>query len=188
MTQKHHTHQFTRTEEAITVLFCLIDDAYANLNPRGRRYESLKRLSNSGDITLTLFQQLRGIESGRDLGGDACLGQYLAGGVSKGRPGGGGLEHALIELLTDLLRHQGAELFGVGVEAIGHLTERSVAQTAVSRPGQCGVEGTAGGGDRCASLALAPVRPLAEDRSCGRVDRFRDEVSTNPFTIDPVPR
>jgi hypothetical protein len=43
MTQKHHTHQFTRTEEAITVLFCLIDDAYANLNPRGRRYESLKR-------------------------------------------------------------------------------------------------------------------------------------------------
>jgi hypothetical protein len=29
MTQKHHTHQFTRTEEAITVLFCLIDDAYA---------------------------------------------------------------------------------------------------------------------------------------------------------------
>ncbi len=27
MTQKHHTHRFTRTEEAITVLFCLIDDA-----------------------------------------------------------------------------------------------------------------------------------------------------------------
>ncbi len=36
MTQKHHTHRFTRTEEAITVLFCLIDDAYTNLNPRGR--------------------------------------------------------------------------------------------------------------------------------------------------------
>jgi hypothetical protein len=56
MTQKHHTHQFTRTEEAITVLFCLIDDAYANLNPRGRRYESLKRLSDSEVITLALFQ------------------------------------------------------------------------------------------------------------------------------------
>jgi hypothetical protein len=55
MTQKHHTHQFTRTEEAITVLFCLIDDAYANLNPRGRRYESLKRLSDSEVITLALF-------------------------------------------------------------------------------------------------------------------------------------
>jgi hypothetical protein len=37
MTQKHHTNRFARTEEAITVLFCLIDDAYANLNPRGRR-------------------------------------------------------------------------------------------------------------------------------------------------------
>src|ERR671913_1323697 len=71
MTQKHHTHQFTRTEEAITVLFCLIDDAYANLNPRGRRYESLKRLSDSEIITLALFQQLRGIESERSFLRDA---------------------------------------------------------------------------------------------------------------------
>ena len=62
MTQKHHTHQFTRTEEAIMVLFCLIDDVYANLNPRGQRYESLKRLSDSEVIILALFQQLRGIE------------------------------------------------------------------------------------------------------------------------------
>ena len=71
MTQKHHTHQFTRTEEAITVLFCLIDDAYANLNPRGQRYESLKRLSDSEVITLALFQQLRGIESERSFLRDA---------------------------------------------------------------------------------------------------------------------
>src|SRR5215216_4332350 len=71
MTQKYHTHQFTRTEEAITVLFCLIDDAYANLNPRGRRYESLKRLSDSEVITLALFQQLRGIESERSFLRDA---------------------------------------------------------------------------------------------------------------------
>jgi hypothetical protein len=28
-------------EEAITVLFCEIDDAYRNLNPQGSRYESL---------------------------------------------------------------------------------------------------------------------------------------------------
>ena len=55
MTQKHHTHRSTRTKEAITVLFCLIDDAYANLNPRGRRYESLNRLSDSEVITLALF-------------------------------------------------------------------------------------------------------------------------------------
>jgi hypothetical protein len=71
MTQKHHSHQFTRTEEAITVLFCLIDDAYANLNPRGRCYESLKRLSDSEIITLALFQQLRGIESERSFLRDA---------------------------------------------------------------------------------------------------------------------
>jgi hypothetical protein len=71
MTQKHHTNQFTRTEEAITVLFCLIDDAYAILNPRGRRYESLKRLSDSEIITLALFQHLRGIESERSFLRDA---------------------------------------------------------------------------------------------------------------------
>src|ERR687886_2057068 len=71
MTPKHHTHQFTRTEEAITVLFCLIDDSYANLNPRGRRYESLKRLSDSEVITLALCQQLRGIESERSFLRDA---------------------------------------------------------------------------------------------------------------------
>src|SRR4028119_1159705 len=72
MTQKHHAHRFTRTEEAIMVLFCLIDDAYANLNPRGRRYESLKRLSDSEVITLALFQQLRGIESQRSFLRDAA--------------------------------------------------------------------------------------------------------------------
>src|SRR5919206_2682079 len=71
MTQKHHIHRFTRTEEAITVLFCLIDDAYANLNPRGRRYESLKRLSDSEVIALALCQQLRGVESERSFLRDA---------------------------------------------------------------------------------------------------------------------
>ena len=52
-------------------MFCLIDDAYANLNPRGRRYESLRRLSDSEVITLALFQQLRGIESERSFLRDA---------------------------------------------------------------------------------------------------------------------
>jgi hypothetical protein len=47
-------------------LFCLIDDAYATLNPHGaRRYESIKRLSDSEVIALALFQQLRGVERGR---------------------------------------------------------------------------------------------------------------------------
>jgi hypothetical protein len=59
-------------EEAIIVLFCEIDDAYRNLNPRGSRYESLKRLSDSEVITLALFQQLRGVESERSFLRDAA--------------------------------------------------------------------------------------------------------------------
>jgi hypothetical protein len=58
MARDHHTRQFDRTEEAITVLFCLADDAYRLLNPRAaRRYESLKRLSDSEVLTLALLQQ-----------------------------------------------------------------------------------------------------------------------------------
>lgn len=63
MAQAHLTPQLTRTEEAITVLFCLIDDVYYRLNPNGQRYASLKRLSDSEILTLALFQQLRGVES-----------------------------------------------------------------------------------------------------------------------------
>jgi hypothetical protein len=58
-------------EEAIIVLFCEIDEAYRNLNPRGSRYESLNRLSESKSITLALFQQLRGVESERSFLRDA---------------------------------------------------------------------------------------------------------------------
>src|ERR687898_2163926 len=57
------TPRLAETEEALSVLFCLIDDAYTLLNPRARSYESIKRLSDSEIITLALFQQLRGIES-----------------------------------------------------------------------------------------------------------------------------
>jgi len=67
MAQPHHTRRLAQTEEAITVLFCLIDDSYVHLNPGRRRYESLKRLSDSEIITLALFQQLRGIESERSF-------------------------------------------------------------------------------------------------------------------------
>ena len=49
----------SRSEEAVTVLFCLIDDAYyALLNPRANTYGSLKRLSDSEVLTLALLQQL----------------------------------------------------------------------------------------------------------------------------------
>jgi len=69
----HHntTPRAARSEEAVTVLFCLIDDAYALLNPRGDMYGSLKRLSDSEVITLALIQQLRGVESERSFLRDA---------------------------------------------------------------------------------------------------------------------
>ena len=67
MAQPEHTPQFVLLEEAITVLFCLIDDAYVTLNPKGWLYESLNKLSDSEVITLALFQQLRGTESQRSF-------------------------------------------------------------------------------------------------------------------------
>jgi hypothetical protein len=54
-------------EEAVTVLFCRVDDIYYRLNPEGRRYETLKELSDSEVMTLALFQQLRGVESERSF-------------------------------------------------------------------------------------------------------------------------
>jgi len=71
MVHAHHTRRLAQTEEALTVLFCLIDDAYSLLNPHGRRYESIKRLSDSEVIALALFQQLRGVESERSFLRDA---------------------------------------------------------------------------------------------------------------------
>ena len=71
MAQLNHTPRLAGTEEALTVLFCLVDDAYALLNPRAGRYESLKRLSDSEVIALALFQQLRGVESERSFLRDA---------------------------------------------------------------------------------------------------------------------
>ena len=72
MAQPHHTPRLAYKEEALTVLFCLIDDAYTLLNPHGdRRYESLKRLADSEVLALALFQQLRGVESERSFLRDA---------------------------------------------------------------------------------------------------------------------
>jgi Transposase DDE domain len=68
MAQPQHTSSLTSLEEALTVLFCLIDDAYTTLNPHGAyQYEALKHLSDSEVITLALFQQLRGVESERSF-------------------------------------------------------------------------------------------------------------------------
>src|SRR5215211_87296 len=71
MAQLNHTPRLSETEEALSVLFCLVDDSYAHLNPRAQRYESIKRLSDSEVIALALFQQLRGVESCRSFLRDA---------------------------------------------------------------------------------------------------------------------
>ncbi len=67
MAQPELTLQFALLEEAVTVLFCRVDDIYYRLNPKGRRYETLKELSDSEVMTLALFQQLRGVESERSF-------------------------------------------------------------------------------------------------------------------------
>jgi Transposase DDE domain len=67
MAQPELSPQLALLEEAITVLFCRIDDTYYLLNPKGRHYESLKELSDSEIMTLALLQQLRGIESQRSF-------------------------------------------------------------------------------------------------------------------------
>src|SRR3954452_3297535 len=67
MARLHHTQGLARTEDAVTVLFCLTDDTYARLNPRANSYKSIKRLSDSEVLTLALLQQLRGVESERSF-------------------------------------------------------------------------------------------------------------------------
>ncbi len=71
MAQAKDTRGGVSPEEALTVLFCLIDDAYRLLNPDGGRYEALNKLSDSEVLTLALLQQLRGVESCRSFLRDA---------------------------------------------------------------------------------------------------------------------
>jgi hypothetical protein len=63
MNRFEHAQGLDLLEEAVTVLFCLVDDVYQNINPNAQRYESLNKLSDSEVITLALFQKLRGMES-----------------------------------------------------------------------------------------------------------------------------
>jgi hypothetical protein len=52
MANSNLTPSAARLEEALTVLFCLIDEAYDLLNPSGSdAYSSLKRLSDSEVLT-----------------------------------------------------------------------------------------------------------------------------------------
>jgi hypothetical protein len=70
MEQSEHAQRLTLLEEAedaIIVLFCLVDDTYPILNFKAEHYEFLKQLSDSEVITLALLQQLRGVESERSF-------------------------------------------------------------------------------------------------------------------------
>lgn len=67
MAQPQLTPPLALLQEALTVLFCRVDDIYYRLNPQRRRYEALKELSDSEVLTLALFQQLRGVESERSF-------------------------------------------------------------------------------------------------------------------------
>jgi hypothetical protein len=71
MARPKGTPPLAALEEAVMVLFCLVDDAYRALNPRGDRYGPLKKLSDSEVLALALFQQLRGVESERSFLRDA---------------------------------------------------------------------------------------------------------------------
>ena len=59
MDRSEHVQGFALLEEAITILFCLVDDVYQTINPDGWRYERLKKLSDSEVMTLVQFQQPR---------------------------------------------------------------------------------------------------------------------------------
>lgn len=82
MANPNTTPSAAHLEEALTVLFCLIDDTYRLLNSSGSdAYSSLKRLSDSEVLTLALFQQLRGLESERSFLRDAARFSHLFPGV-----------------------------------------------------------------------------------------------------------
>ena len=64
MAHPHHTPSLALLEEALTVLFCRIDDAYYQINPRGARYASLKGALRLGDSSPSpSSSSSRGIES-----------------------------------------------------------------------------------------------------------------------------
>ena len=86
MAHSHDILELARTENALTILFCLVDDAYQTLNSKRRRYESLKRLSDSQVLALALFQYLRGVESERSFLPDAArfFGHLFPGGGRAG--------------------------------------------------------------------------------------------------------
>ncbi len=61
------------------------------------------------------------------------------------------------------------------IEPVGHLCQRLVPEIAVARP-QRRLERPLGSGDRGSCFGFAPVVPLAQHLSRGRVDRLINDV------------
>ena len=55
MAHAHTTPRLYQAKEALTTLFCLVDDAYRLLNPGWQSHEALKKLSDSEVLALALF-------------------------------------------------------------------------------------------------------------------------------------
>ena len=55
MDQPQITPRLALLEEALTILFCRVDDIYYRLNPKVVCYQTFKELSDSEVITLALF-------------------------------------------------------------------------------------------------------------------------------------
>jgi hypothetical protein len=55
MAHAHTTPRLYQAKEALTTLFCLVDDAYRLLNPGWQSHEVLKKLSDFEVLALALF-------------------------------------------------------------------------------------------------------------------------------------
>jgi nucleotide-binding universal stress UspA family protein len=99
----NHTPRLAHTEEALTALFCLVDDAYALLNPRARRYESLKRQYE---------QQARKV-----LDAEAERVRAASGAVAQAHLSMGNADHEIVTLAEEI----GAGLIVVGSRGRGGL-------------------------------------------------------------------
>ena len=67
MAQPHHTRRLAQTEEALTVLFCLVDDIYAWLNPKSKRYASFSSASRIRRSSPSLSFSSCGAPRAKDL-------------------------------------------------------------------------------------------------------------------------
>ncbi len=74
MARTHDTRALDQTEEAIFTLFCLMDDAYAHLNPKGQSVTSRSRSSRTRRFLLSRSSSNSGAWRASDLFSETRLG------------------------------------------------------------------------------------------------------------------